>query len=138
METPEIRITNSDRQRLGTMLDRAYAAAIEPRDQLHRLEMELEHALGVEEGDVPPYVVTMDSTVEIIDLESGDPETYTLVYPEQADITRNQISVVAPVGRAILGRSVGDVVAVVTPSGEWWIKIAAVRYQPERAKLQHA
>ena len=132
MSTRAILITFHDRQELGTMLDEAYTASIVPQTQLARFEMELEQAVGVPEADVPPDVVTMNSTVEIIDLESGEPETYTLVYPEQADVTQDRISVLAPIGRAILGRAAGDVVSVVTPSGERWIKIAVLKFQPER------
>jgi regulator of nucleoside diphosphate kinase len=132
MSTRAILVTFRDRQELGTMLDEAYTASIVPQSQIAGFEMELEQAVGVPETDVPPDVVTMNSTVEIIDLESGEPETYTLVYPEQADITRDRISVLAPIGRAILGRAVGDVVSVVTPSGERWIKIAVLKFQPER------
>jgi regulator of nucleoside diphosphate kinase len=125
-------VTCNDRQRLGTMLQRAYAVAFDPRDQVQRFEMKLDHAHAVDEGDIPPDVVTMHSTVEIIDLESDELETYTLVYPEEADIVRNRISILAPLGQAIFGHAVGELVTVATPSGERWIKIAALCFQPER------
>lgn len=131
MSKPQILVTRNDRQRLGTMLERAYAIAFYPRNQVQRFELELDFAHAVEEEDIPPYIVTMHSTVEIIDLESDESETYTLVYPEEADIARNRISILAPLGQAVLGHAVGELVTVATPSGERWIKIAALCFQPE-------
>ncbi len=132
MSKLETLVTHTDRQRLGTMLERAYAVAFDPRDQVRRFEMEMDHALAVAEVDIPPDVVTMHSTVEIIDLESEESETYTLVYPEEADVIRKRISVLAPLGQAIFGHCVGELVTVVTPTGERWIKIAVLHFQPER------
>ncbi len=66
MSKPQTLVTRNDRQRLGTMLERAYAVAFDPRNQVQRFELELDHAHAVEEEDIPPDVVTMHSTVEII------------------------------------------------------------------------
>ena len=125
-------VTRNDRQRLGTMLARAYAVAFDPRDQVQRFESELDHAHAVEEEGIPPDVVTMHSIVDVMDLESGESVTYALVYPEEADIACNRISILAPLGQAIFGHSVGEVVTAMTPTGERWIKIAALCFQPER------
>lgn len=133
MNSQTIVITGNDRRRLGTMLDRAYAAAADPREYLHRFEAALEQAVAVDQSEVPQDVVTMNSTVEILDLETEEREVYTLVYPERADASHGRISVLAPIGRAMLGRSAGEVVPVEVPSGRRWIKIEAVRFQPERS-----
>ncbi len=133
MNSQTIVITGNDRRRLGTMLDRAYTVAADPREYLHRFEAELEQAVAVDETEVPEDVVTMNSTVEILDLESEEREVYTLVYPERADASHGRISVLAPLGRAMLGRSAGEIVPVEVPAGRRWIKIEAVRFQPERS-----
>ncbi|NLY00645.1 MAG: transcription elongation factor GreAB [Rhodopirellula sp.] len=137
MSSQTIMITDHDRRRLGTIFDRAYAEGMAPWERLHRLEMELDHAVGIDGGDVPADVVTMNSIVRIVDLESGEDETYTLVYPDHADITEDKISVLAPIGQAILGRREGETVAVAVPSGERWFKIEAVQFQPERSGQRH-
>jgi len=81
--------------------------------------------------------VTMNSTVEIRDLAFDETETYTLVYPEQANIHANRLSVLAPLGTAILGCRVGDVVRVKTPSGARRVRVEEISFQPERTGQHH-
>ena len=133
----DILITENDRRRLGTMLQDPRLSRIEQRECLDALEAELERAYGVDPAELPHDVVTMNSTVEIRDLKSGETETYTLVYPERADINANRISVLAPIGTAILGCRVGDVVRVKTPSGARRIRVEEIHFQPERAGEHH-
>ncbi len=73
----------------------------------------------------------MNSTIQVRDLETGETEVYTLVYPDHADVTENRISLQAPVGAAIYGRRVGDVVSVAVPSGQRRLRIEDVRFEPE-------
>jgi regulator of nucleoside diphosphate kinase len=126
-------ITDNDRRRLGSMLERAQTSGAELRDYLHALESELEQANSVEAAEVPGDVVTMNSTVELCDVESGEDETYTLVYPQQASAIDGRLSVLAPLGTAILGTRVGDEIDVVTPSGGRRVRITSIRFQPESA-----
>lgn len=133
----DILITENDRRRLGTMLQDPRLSRTEQRECLHALEAELERAYGVDPAELPHDVVTMNSTVEIRDLKSGETETYTLVYPERADIDANRISVLAPIGTAILGCRVGDVVKVRTPSGVRRVRVQEVHFQPERVGEHH-
>jgi regulator of nucleoside diphosphate kinase len=100
-------------------------------------------ATGVEQklkdGDVvapslvPKGVVTMNSKVRVRDLTTDERETYTLVYPRDADINDGRLSVLAPMGRALLGAKIGDVVAVEAPVGIRKLKIERILYQPEAA-----
>jgi regulator of nucleoside diphosphate kinase len=129
----DILITENDRRRLGTMLLDPRVSKAERPERLHALEAELERAYGVDPTELPHDVVTMNSTVEIRDLKSGETETYTLVYPERSDINANRISILAPIGTAILGCRVGDVVRVKTPSGVRRIRVEEIHFQPERA-----
>jgi regulator of nucleoside diphosphate kinase len=59
----------------------------------------------------------MNSQVYLFDLDSGEETTYTLVFPQQADIDRRRISVLAPLGAALLGRRAGQIVTPITPNG---------------------
>lgn len=133
MKYHDILMTENDRRRLGSMLQDPQLSRIEQRVCLHALESELERAYGVAPEELPHDVVTMNSTVEIRDLKSGETNVYTLVYPDRADIDANRISVLAPIGTAILGCRVGDVVKVATPAGMRRIRVEEVHFQPERA-----
>lgn len=123
-------ITDADRRRLGTMLERAQKAGLDDR-VLHALEQELEHASSVDAAAVPGDVVTMNSTIVLCDLASGEEEEYTLVYPEKASGMEGRLSVLAPLGLAILGRRKGDELEVPTPAGTRPVRIESIRFQPE-------
>ena len=135
--TSTITITHEDRRRLGTMLQSAQARGMERQEYLHVLEADLERARGADATEVPPDLVTMNSTVELRDLKTGEIETYTIVYPERADVALDRISVLAPIGRAVLGSRVGDVVKVKVPSGWRRIRVEGIHYQPENAGDHH-
>ncbi len=128
-----ITVTHEDRLRLDTMLQYAQANGVEEQEYLYALGVELERARETASADVPCDVVTMDSMVELSDLETGEIDTYTIVYPECANIAMNRISVLAPIGTAILGCRVGDVVKVRTPAGRRRIKVEEIHFQPEHA-----
>lgn len=128
-----ITVTHEDRLRLDTMLQSAQVNAAEQHEYLHALGVELERAQETTSADVPCDVVTMDSMVELRDQETGEIDTYTIVYPERANIAMNRISVLAPIGTAILGCRVGDVVKVRTPAGRRRIRVEKIHFQPEQA-----
>lgn len=94
---------------------------------------ELERAEVVLSKDVPPDVVTMNSKVILRDLNTSEEMTYVLVFPKDANINVGAISVLAPIGTAILGYAKGDVVEWLVPSGIRRIRIKKVLYQPEAA-----
>jgi regulator of nucleoside diphosphate kinase len=121
-----------DRRRLGTVLQNAETRP-QLRTSIQALEDALEQAHGVDPTQMPHDVVTMNSTIVLRDLESNDTETYTLAYPERADIRMDRISVLAPSGIAVLGCAIGDVVEVETPSGIRHVRVEDIQFQPERA-----
>lgn len=127
-------MTTIDRQRLGTLLQ-SFPGRTDLRPAIQALENTLEQAQGVEPAQIGPDVVTMNSTVVLRDLETDETETYTLAYPERADITLDRISVLAPSGTEILGCAIGDVIEVNTPSGSRRIRIEAITFQPESAGM---
>jgi regulator of nucleoside diphosphate kinase len=83
---------------------------------------------------VPADVVTMNSEVRLMDLDSGETKVYTLVFPSQAR-SKNAVSVLAPIGTAILGYRVGSVIEWRVPRGVRRLKVLAVLYQPEAAGI---
>ena len=83
--------------------------------------------------EVPRSVVTMHSEVRVGDPKGGEVETYTLVYPDDADITAGKLSVLAPMGAALLGAREGQVVTFETPGGVRRLKVVEIVYQPETA-----
>lgn len=126
-------ITEADMKRLRPLVERLKGS----RDDLKLLEQELDRANIVAPKDVPPDVVTMNSKVRVRDLESGEENTYTLVFPEQADIENGKISVIAPIGTAMLGQRVGDEFSWQVPDGTVKLRVEAVPYQPEASGHYH-
>ncbi|MEX2121486.1 MAG: nucleoside diphosphate kinase regulator [Pirellulales bacterium] len=133
MANRNILITDADRRRLGTLIERATNIGLVDRRYIDDLSHELERATAVDPDDVPNDVITMNSTVRVRDLDTGEVETYTLVYPAEADIEEKRISVLAPVGTAIIGYRVGDVIKWPVPSGFVRLRVEAIIYQPEHA-----
>lgn len=83
-------------------------------------------------GKVPPDVVTVNSKVSFRDELTGAVHTVTVVYPQDFSIPERRISVLSPVGRALLGRRVGRVASFGLPDGTTReIRIMEVHYQPE-------
>src|SRR5687768_17408953 len=103
-------ISDADRRRLEALVDTARTDSRVRGDYLAALGAELRRARVVPGGKVPPDVVTMNSVVRLRDLDTGGEEEYELVFPEDADLANNRISVLAPVGTAVLGYRVGDVI----------------------------
>lgn len=133
MPSATMLITDTDRRRLGTSLEKAAYGRSRHRSEFVALETDLEFASSVMAEEVPGDVVTMNSTVEVRDLDAEATESFTLVYPEDADIGSARMSVLAPLGRALLGRRVGEVIQVAVPAGRRRIRIERLCYQPEQA-----
>ena len=98
---------------------------------LAKLQGELQKAEIVDAKDIPADVVTMRSRVELTDLDTGKMEVYTLVFPEEADTTQGKISVLAPIGTAVLGYRLGDEFEWEVPAGVRRLRVSKVLYQPE-------
>ena len=130
-QKPPITISSLDAARLERMLD---ALGSRPIPNKEELEAELERANIVEPADMPPDVVTMNSTV-IFRMESSNTEfALTLVYPKDMDDGTGKISVLAPVGSALLGLREGDEISWPKPGGGLLkVRILKVVYQPERS-----
>ena len=102
-------------------------------DHLNELEGELERAeVLADKRTVPPDVITMGSEVRLMDVDTGEIKVYRLVFPSEAR-TENSLSVLAPIGTAILGYRVGDVIEWRVPKGVRRLKVLDVLFQPEAA-----
>ncbi len=132
MARRKIIVNQHDHERLEDLFLSAFADAFRDKPYLRDLRSELDTARVVAPQDVPHDVVTMDSVVQLRDLESSVLETYTLVYPEEANIAAGKLSILAPLGTAILGYRVGDVVRWKVPTGTSRWRIEELVFQPER------
>jgi regulator of nucleoside diphosphate kinase len=129
--TPRIFVTQSDLHQLEQMLSKQ-AARVEDRPYVASLQSELRRAEVVDAESLPPNVVTMNSRVQVYDVSGKEREVITLVYPWESDPENNRISVLAPVGTALLGCSVGDTINWPTPSGIRRLRVETLVFQPER------
>jgi len=126
---PEIILTSQDLNRLETLLAGISAANFPGKVEL---QAELDRAEVVDPQDVPPNVVTMNSTVRFV-LESGEEFSLTLVYPKDINGSTDRISILAPVGSALLGLSTGEYIEWPRPGGGVLkVRLVEVVYQPER------
>jgi regulator of nucleoside diphosphate kinase len=98
MSSKPIHITEFDLKRLRTLLFDAQSTDYRKSDDVEKLQMENNRAEVVSPKDVPSDVVTMNSTVCIEDLDTKEEEIYTLVFPENADLSQGKISILAPIG----------------------------------------
>lgn len=127
--TPAITITRLDLQRLERLLD----SLEEFGPTAEALERELARAQVVGHDEVPAGVVTMNSRVHCREIASGKDYHLTLVYPKDAGPEGN-VSILAPIGCALLGLSVGDQIDWPAPGGKTLkLELLAVEYQPEAA-----
>lgn len=110
-----------------------YAAAKERQQFLDARISEVERKLGeaqvIEVGSGTSDTVVFGTTVRLMDVESEDAKTYTLVGQEEADVKNGSISVQSPIGRALIGHRVGDVVQVHRPAGMIEYEIQAIFFQ---------
>jgi regulator of nucleoside diphosphate kinase len=79
----------------------------------------------------------MNSKVLLDDLENNQRKEYILVFPKEADIEQNKVSVLSPLGTAMIGCRVGHILRVKTPTGERRMKVQKILYQPEKAGDYH-
>jgi len=134
LQARKIIITQADYGRLRRTI--ASSRHLRPMDAEHldALERELDSATVTGSGHVPRELVTMNSRVRVLDLDDGRELVYQIVFPAEADLFRNQISVLAPIGMALLGRAAGEIVEWEVPSGMRRLLILEVEYQPEAAR----
>lgn len=132
---PPITVSSRDLARLEQMLD---SPALRQLPAAIALGAELERATVLPPERMPADVVTMNSTVHCIDELSGEHHRITLSFPRDADVASQRVSVLAPVGSALLGLSVGSVIDWQAPGGRALrVRVTDLSYQPEAAGDLH-
>lgn len=120
-------ITTRDLAKLRRVIDLHDTPAAE------RLDGELQRATVVASHEVPPTVVTMNSEALYEDVVTGERRAVRVVFPNEADAGRGRVSVMAPIGSALIGLSVGQEIEWPVPGGRKRIRVLEIRYQPEAA-----
>ena len=127
-----IYITEVDLARLKKLIEAARDGGVDSNTPyMNKLEDELDRANIVDPKEIPMDAITMRSKVRLKDLESRKEMIYSLVFPNEADVDEGRISVLAPVGTAMIGYRVGDIIEWEVPSGLRRLKVEEVLYQPE-------
>ncbi|RPI04798.1 MAG: nucleoside diphosphate kinase regulator [Ignavibacteriae bacterium] len=133
----QIYITDSDHKRLTALLGSQNMQNGTHKEFLNNLRRELDRARVVPSEDIPEDVVTMHSQAILTDLNTGEKVECTLVFPGNADFDKNKISILAPVGTAIIGCRVKDIIDFEVPAGRTRLRIERILYQPEAAGDLH-
>jgi regulator of nucleoside diphosphate kinase len=132
MSTQQLFVTDVDSRRLQALIEGVRQRGGRDAPNVERLEQHLGEAAVTAATRIGPNVVTMNSTIRVADLDSGERLSFQLVFPRAADAEAGRISVLAPLGQAVLGRSVGQEIAWAVPSGLRRMRIEEVVSQPER------
>ena len=126
-----IYVTEPDYRRLTGLIEITRERNGVDIEYLNTLEAELDRAEIVDPKRIPANVITMRSKVRLKDLVSGEAKVYSLVFPTEANFSEGKISVLAPIGTAILGYKSGDSIEWPVPSGVRRLKVDEILYQPE-------
>ncbi len=129
MRTRKILITRSDMSRLRRLLESALNFLRRDRPYLETLERELNQARVVPTEEIPQNIVVLNSRVRIRDLKTGQQMVYTLVFPRDSYAGEDRLSVLAPIGTAILGQRLGDVVECSVPASVRKLRIEEVEVE---------
>ena len=132
MRKESLRLTDVDARRLHSLVNDSW-----PRDRrdaagVALLERHVDQAEVLPAARIDSDVVTMDSQVLVTDLDTDEAIVVRVVFPRSADVAARRISVLAPLGMAVLGRRTGDHVTWQTPGGLRRLRVDRVLYQPER------
>ena len=118
MPTSTLQITQSDLQKLQTLL--RDSASLRPEDKSCReaLARELERATILPREEISAEVITLHSRARLLDLDTQEILELSIVPPEDVDVSAGRISILAPLGTAMLGTSQGDTFTWTVPGGQ--------------------
>lgn len=133
VENPTV-ISWFDRMRLAGLI-KLFREQPDKQEALDALKEKLERARIIKPEEVLPSLVTMNSTVILSDLDSGERLKLEVVFPGAADPTTGQVSVLSPIGLALLGCSEGADVEWPVPGGTRRLRLIKVSFQPEAAGI---
>lgn len=125
-------ITVSDLERLKKLISKEKEfGAFKDSTTLFTLEKELSRSTVVPSNEIPPNVITMNSTFILRDLKTKEIITYSLVYPEDANVFDGKLSIMSPIGTAVLGYGEGDTFEWEVPEGSVTYLVEEILFQPE-------
>jgi regulator of nucleoside diphosphate kinase len=124
-----------DHKRLSMIVAKLKRELYEERNLLLRLAEKLRRSVVLPPEHIPENVVTMYSTVEVENLSEGCKQIFTLVFPKEACPQENRISILAPIGIALLGETLGSTLEYQVPGQTLTLKISQLLYQPEAAGI---
>ena len=130
-------VTDTDRCRLGAFLASHESGIWGAKNSRDKLEVLLENSEAVDSRFVPETLVTMNSALRLVDLHSARPRTVTLVYPDDVDLFSDGISILDPLGTALLGCRGGDVIQCLAAQCQRRFRVAEVINQPERVRASN-
>lgn len=126
---PQLIVCERDAIRLGRIVQIGLNGRFTEEAEL--LEAELARAQMVADDDVPSDVVTLDAAVVVDDIEAGTQRSFTLVAPEDANASAGRVSVLAPMGAAVIGLRCGAEIAWPLPNGrKTRLRVASVTQAP--------
>lgn len=133
MTKRKIYITEKDKLKLKSLFRATIGVNSNDLNNMKELLEEIERAEVISDDNIDENVITMNSTVIVKDIDTDREFEYTIVYPEYADSSKNKISVLAPVGTALLGYKVGDIIEWKVPAGRRRFLVQQILFQPEAA-----
>lgn len=133
MAVRDIFITEDDFERLSRLLEGTRRRNPRDREHVDRLASELDRAHIVTSIEIPVDVVRMGSQVAVRDLDTGAIIVFTVVFPSEADIDHGKLSVLAPLGTAVLGYREGDLIEWQVPGRTRRLHIERVACRAEMA-----
>jgi regulator of nucleoside diphosphate kinase len=137
MMNRQVVVTKRDAARLRALVS-GYAGSARDDGHLDELALEIERAVVLEPRQVPSDVVTMHARVRVLDVATGERRELVLVYPAESDIAANRVSVLAPLGTALLGYRKGDEVEWQMPGGLRRLRIESVVQEAEEASCGYS
>jgi regulator of nucleoside diphosphate kinase len=134
MKSHSIIVSDADMDRLSRLVRALKHSLFRDQLQLESLDQTLESAEVTSSERIPRDVIRMNSRVRVLDLDTRKKGLYTLVFPEHADLSTSRISILAPVGLALLGRRQRDMIEVKVPGGIRRLQVEHVLYRADTAR----
>lgn len=136
MKSHSIIVMDADMDRLTRLVRALKHSLFRDQQQLELLDQTLGSADVTPLERIPRDVIRMNSRIRVLDFGTRTKQLYTLVFPENADISIGRLSVLAPVGIALLGRRQGDVIETKVPGGARRLRVERVLQRPRIARRQ--
>ena len=136
MKSHFIFVSDADMAGLNRLVRALRHSLFRDQLQLELLNQTLEGAEVASSESIPRDTIRMNSRLHVLDLDTGKKELYTLVFPEHANISTGHISILAPVGIALLGRRQRDIIEARVPGGTRRLRVERVLYRTVAKRVQ--